>query len=120
MARVVGLDVVVVEFAGVMQPVAASAREDAGTAAAGGAERLERVLAVVGRAGVGGGQDDFRQGRSPPSARWLVPERRPGSTRRGRWVVSGCAAPARRARRRWWCRRGGARAASRGGGYTRR
>lgn len=57
MARVVGLDVVFVEFADVMQPVAASAREDAGTAAAGGAERLERVLAIAGRAlpGAGGG-----------------------------------------------------------------
>src|SRR5580693_10137308 len=86
MARVVGLDVVVVEFAGVMQPVAASAREDAGTAAAGGAERLERVLAVVGRAGVDGGQDDFRQGRSPPSVRWMTRGRRPGFTRRGRWA----------------------------------
>ena len=41
-------------------------------------------------------------------------------TRRGGWVVSGCAAPARRVRRRWWCRRGAARAASRGGGCTRR
>src|ERR1700749_5251472 len=120
MARVVGLDVLLVEFADVVQPLAAPAGEDSGPAPAAGAQRFERILAVGGNAGVDGGLSGFRQGRSLPLMRWVVPERRPGSTRRGRWAVSGCAGPARRVRRRWWCRRGAARGASPGGGCTRR
>src|SRR6185437_7858412 len=99
MARVIGFDVVVVEFADVVQPLAAPAGEDSGTTAAGGAERLERIVAVVGKPGVDGGLSGFRQGRSLPLVRWVVPERRPGSTRRGGRVVSGCAAPARPVRK---------------------